>query len=169
MFFLKHQLSFLSIIIMIFMLSSCTSPMKHVGKKALEEHTINAVDAQPNSGTWETGNVRIDYTIEPLGQTFLPSASIHIKDSVLMTFNSADFFQVYLIYLDKEGVALSSHDVSPKVGYKLILKDIYNLLHIPAAPQGAVAFTFSYWGIFVDTDVSGAKAGEWEIFFNPFE
>lgn len=159
----------MNILILAALLTGCASPMGNVGKMADEQFVVKAVPAKEKSGTWQTGQVQIDYSIEQLGSTFVPAGTFLIKDSVLLTFNAAKYLHVYLIYIDSEGMAISTHDISPNIGYLTVIEGKYKLPRIPTAPEGAAAFTFSYWGNLVSEFTSDSQSGDWEIYFNPFQ
>jgi hypothetical protein len=161
-------IAYLNIIIFAVLVSGCVSSMDNNGKTALPQYSIQTNPLEAKTGIWQTNDVQIDYSIEQTGSTFVPSASFLIKDRLLMSFNTAAFLHVYIVYIDKDGKALSTDNISPNIGYKKNIQGKYKLLQIPPAPKGTAAFTFIYRGNLVSAQTGDSQSSDWSIFFNPF-
>lgn len=147
---------------------SCGFHTSNIGKTARPEQTINTINGSEAKGIWKTNDLEITHEIIPLDDTFRVSGTLHVLNSITATFSRAKFFQLQINYLDAEQRVISSHEVSPNMGYRIKLPRNMPLTNVPNAPKNAVAFTFSYWGVFVSPGISDENAGEWEVYFNPF-
>jgi hypothetical protein len=147
---------------------SCGVHTSNIGKTARPDQTISTVSSSDSKGIWQTNDLEIAYEIIPLDDTFRVSGTLHVLNSITATFSRAKFFQLHINYLDAEQRVISSHEVSPNMGYRIELPRNMPLTNVPNAPRKAVSFTFSYWGVFVSPGISDENAGEWEVYFNPF-
>ena len=149
-------------------LISCGFHTSNIGKTARPEQTISIVNDSDSKGTWQTNDLEIAYEIIPLNDTFRVSGTLHVLRSITATFSRTKFFQLQINYLDAERKVISSHEVSPNMGYRVKLPRNMPLLNVPNAPHGAVGFTFSYWGEFASPGIRDENDGEWEVYFTPF-
>jgi len=147
---------------------SCGVTTSNIGKTARLDQAVSTVNNSESKGIWQTNDLEIAYEIIPLDNTFRVSGTLHILNSITATFPKVKFFKLHINYLDAQQRVISSYEVSPNMGYRVELPRNMPLLNVPNAPQSAVAFTFSYWGVFVSPGIPSENAGEWEVYFTPF-
>lgn len=149
-------------------LSGCASTYySNVGKVASEEYIIPA-ETGTGPQQWQTNDLRIVYDVKDTEASFTVSGTVAMKGYIRRSFPAAERFRLYINYLDENGRALSTDDVSPLIGYRTAVPEKMNLRDVPPAPPQAAAFTFSYIGTFTSGSNADENAGDWEIHFNPF-
>ena len=149
-------------------LAACASTYySNVGKVAPEEYIIPA-ETGAGQQEWQTNDLKIVYTVKETGESFTVSGTVSLKGYIKRSFPMAERFRLYINYLDGNGKALVSEDVSPVIGFRRVIPETLKLRDVPPAPEKAVAFTFSYIGTFSGGSNADENSGDWEIYFNPF-
>ncbi len=149
-------------------LSGCASTYySNVGKVASEEHIIPAETGE-GPQQWQTNDLKIAYDVKNTEESFTVSGTVAMKSYISHSFPAAERFRLYINYLDENGRALSTDDISPMIGYHTAVPEKMKLRDVPPAPPQATAFTFSYLGTFISSGDADRNAGDWEIYFNPF-
>lgn len=160
--------SLIALLFLLIAFTGCSPLTKNIGKKAVKQYTTDLSASQKESSIWQTKDLFIEYDITRESDSFVLSGKLTIKDEVLNSFSLAKFFNLYINFLDKEGKAISIHDVTPNIGYQLSIPPKMNLRNVPPFPPGAESFTFSYWGNLISGVTDGDRSASWEIYFNPF-
>lgn len=154
--------------------SGCTAYLSNVGKTALDIETLNLNTGQTDPRIWQTQDFLIKYDVLPVGNSVTIDGTFYIKDRISYSFPVAQFFYLYINYVDSNNTVLSSHDITPLLAFRTNFQDSFPLRSAPPAPSGTEAFVFSYWGNFTgsanysDSDERGGT-GDWEVYYSPFE
>ena len=154
--------------LLFFLLTACAEHHSNLGKTANKREVLPLATAESAAKMWQTEYIEVSYTLQNDGKTSVLSGTLHIKDRVVNSFPTVEFFNIYVNYLDENNRVIGSYDVSPNFGYKTFIKDSYNLRNVPNTPPGAVSFIFSYWGNFTGRSNRNEDTGDWEIFYSPF-
>lgn len=151
-----------------FGLSGCASTYySNVGQRASEEFIIPAETGTP-SQEWQTNDLKIIYDVRKTKESFTVSGTVSMKNYIIHSFPAAEKFRLFINYLDENGMALSTDDISPLIGYRGEVPEKMKLKDVPLAPPQATAFTFSYTGTFTGGNNADENSGDWEIYFTPF-
>jgi len=151
-----------------FGLSGCASTYySNVGQRASEEFIIPAETAA-HSQQWQTNDLKINYDIRNTQESFTVSGTVSMNKFITHSFPAAERFRLFINYLDRNGTALSTADISPLIGYRRDVPEKMKLRNVPLAPPEASAFTFSYIGTFTGGNNADENSGDWEVYFTPF-
>lgn len=158
---------FLSLLIVI--LSSCAALLSNSGRTALKEERIAIGDEITNTGKWQSKDISINYAINNQPNTFFISGSVQINSYILSSFPLGQYLNLYINFLDANGVALSTHDISPFMKYRSEVPQQLDFKNNLEKPAEAVYFNFSYMGLFKSGIGKNSTTDDWEIFYKPFE
>lgn len=118
------------------------------------------------AGTWETGQLRLAYTLSATGDAISLVGKATIDRSVTYSFPVVLKFFLYVSFLDGEGRVLETVDVSPVINTYGGISDNLEVKLSHARPPGAEAIAFHYYGVFkYNSEDSGDT---WEIYHFPF-
>ncbi|MEE4240878.1 MAG: hypothetical protein V2I36_05395 [Desulfopila sp.] len=153
------------------LLWGCAAPTGKIGKTVGQDHILPPPMVAQQSDVpleWQTNDMKVVYEIVKNGGSFTVSGTLHIKTNIYRSFPLVERLDFYIHFLDENGVVLSTHEISPNLGYLRKYSDTLPLVNIPPAPQGSTSFAFSYWGIFRGSGIKNENSGDWEVYFNPF-
>ncbi len=159
----------LALSLLICILSACSiATTANIGKTVSRKHRIALSEHDNNTSTWQTNDLLVNYTIKNSAEDFSVSGTIHIKESILGSFPAAEAFNLFINFIDHDGIVISTHDISPVFGYRLVVPEQVGFKFDLTQPADAAFFTFSYSGTFRSIGFSGEAADEWEIVHEPF-
>lgn len=161
-------LRLLVVLVVIAIISGCSTTMSNVGRESVKIERIAIKDQKNDDEQWQTNDVLINYSTETTENTFAISGSVHIKDSVTYSFPRGDYFYLFLNFIDKNSIVLSTHDISPLLRYKIDVDASLPINFSLDKPVDAVFFAFSYFGNFRGAYTSDEYMGDWEIYHRPF-
>lgn len=140
----------------------------NVGRMAVEEQILSGQTTAEDQ-EWQTNDVKILYTVEPAKGSFAVTGTLSFQQHIMFSFPTVERFNLYINYLDDQGTVLTTHDITPNLGYRVELPDKADLRDVPVAPAEATSFAFNYFGIFKGLSTEEASMGDWVISFNPFQ
>ncbi len=157
-------------IILLVVISSCATHTSNIGKTAPQNQVLPlATDEVAQQRIWQTKDVEVLYKTIKIGGTFAIEGSLSVNDSVTRTFPYIKYLDFSINYLDKDNKVISTDRININTGYRNKLAKNLKLINVPEAPQNAVSFIFSYWGILTSMGVQDENPGDWEVYFNPFK
>ena len=157
-------------IILLVVLTSCATHTSNLGKTAPKDQVLPlATDDSAPEQIWQTKDMEVIYKTIKIGNTFTLEGSLSINDSVTRTFPLIKWLKLYIHYLDENNKVISIDQININTGYRNKLPKNLKLINVPEAPQTAVSFTFSYWGLMTSPSTDDGNLGDWEIYFNPFQ
>lgn len=155
------------VVLLIF--SSCATQTSNLGKIAPPKEVLPLVN---NDGTeeriWQSKDVEVAFQTIKIGDSFTIEGMLSVNDSVTRTFPTMKWLKFSINYLDENNKVISTHPVKIRTGYRNTEAKNLKLIDTAAAPQDAVAFVFSYWGLMTSPGVRDENPGDWEIYHNPF-
>lgn len=153
---------------LLLLLASCATHHPNLGKTALNTQILSGSTEHGKDNVWQTQHLEIIYRVVEAGDTFTVTGTLNISDSITNSFPTTKYFQLQINYLDESNRVMSSHDIAPNMGYKNSIPKELGITGVADAPKGAVAFAFSYWGIFSGMGIQDENTGDWEVHFDPF-
>ncbi len=145
--------------------SGCANFLKpEIGAVARKEARINLADIP--AGTFETGDLRIVYSLTQKDDICTLSGKIVFDRSLSDSFPKIAKFFLYLSYLDDAGKVIETVDITPVINTFGAAPDSLPLKMSRVRPPGSKAFAFHYYGEFQTNPLS--DGGQWEIHHFPF-
>lgn len=137
------------------------------GAIAHNDNRIPLVDGAGKSGTVETGDLHLDYSIKADGSSYQLSGKVEIDQSITYTFSKLKSLVIKMSFLDDNGMVLQNVDITPLVKIHGAIKEEMDLNKSGPIPAGSSAVAFSWYGSFYAgfADVSGS----WDIHYFPFD
>jgi hypothetical protein len=149
--------------------SSCATQTSTLGQTVLPHHVLQLTSNGTDEKVWQTKDVEVTYKTIKTGNTYTIEGSMSVNDSVTRTFPYTKRLKFSIHYLDENNKVISTDRININAGYKnKIAKDL-KLINVPNAPQGAVSFIFSYYGVMSGQGIRDENPGDWEIYFDPFK
>lgn len=167
-FFIRHLLPVIVLFISVLLLSGCGQAINNAGKISNKLHH-QAISETGKKEAWKTEDLSVHYSINKNGSIAEIDASIQLSNKITQGFPLGKYLNVYINFIDNNNTVITTHDVSPLIGYLDYYEHELKLLNIPPIPENAMAFTISYWGSFRDTSVNEGTTIEWEVYFNPIK
>ncbi len=147
-------------------LSGCANFLKpEAGAVAHKEARIALAAAVP-AGIFETGDVRVTYSLEQNGEVCTLSGKLVFDRSLSDAFPTITRFFFYLSYLDDAGKVIETVDISPVIHTFGAVPDSLPLKFSGIRPAGSKAFAFHYYGGFRSSPLR--EGDKWEIYHFPF-
>ena len=130
--------------ILITTLSACAATyMSNVGRTVQKKEKIAIGNQKASTGQWQTNNVSLSYSIDNAADAFSISGSVHISESVTASFPLGDYFYLYINFIDNNGTAISTHNISPLIRFRAEVADQLPFSNTLEKPAGAFFFAFS--------------------------
>jgi hypothetical protein len=165
----NHILSIIILIFVVAVLAGCAAfTTSNKGLMALNDHTISFKKPLKTTESWQTKDVLVSYSINKSSSSFSITGSLHIADSIISSFPIADYFNLYLTFVDSSGLGLITHSIGPLFPYKMEVPEKLEFKKELLIPTGAAAYVFSYSGRFRDNVGADGGGGSWDISFRPF-
>lgn len=165
----NHNLSIIILVFVVAILAGCTAfTTSNKGMMALKEQTISLKKPVKATESWQTKDVLVSYSTNNSSSSFSITGSLHIADSILSSFPIADYFNLYLTFVDTSGLGLITHNIGPLFPYRMEVPEKLGFNKELVIPTGAAAYVFSYSGRFRDNVGADGGGGSWDISIRPF-
>ncbi len=154
----------------LFFFSSCNKALHNIGRTALLDQRFEIRDTSPDLKLWQTEDLAINYQLEDNDTTITISGTVAISGRITVVYPVFDFLNIYVNFLDQNGVATSKYDICPIISRYNTAPGQVAFSKTLQKDENSASIAFSYWGNFRDRGMSSrGDVIEWEIFYNPFE
>lgn len=116
--------------------------------------------------TWESGDLRVNYSLTRKGDGCSLEGKVTINDSINNSFPIITKFFLYISFLDQDGRVLETVDISPVIPAFGNTPPSLPLRTSTTLPAQAKSFVFHYYGGFRANPLS--EGGHWDINYFPF-
>lgn len=148
------------------LLAGCAGFLRpQLGAVANKEARIALAGAHPQ-GLWETGDLKVNYTLTAKDGTCSLEGKLVVSDSIGNSFPTIAKFFFYISFLDHDGRVLETVDISPVIPTFGSIPASLPLRMTRALPAQATSFVFHYYGSFRANPLR--EGGAWEIHHFPF-
>ena len=143
------------------------------GEVAEEESRIVLLEGGPHTGTWQTGDLSLDYRYQRDQDNVQLSGTVELDKSLVRGFPVLEYLTIQVHILDSQGQVLRSKRVLASEYRHMTKKMLFN--QAVELPPGSTAMTFSYRGRARDVGGSGrtvedAGGGDsWDFWVYPFQ
>jgi len=156
----------------VLLLSGCTNFLTpEIGVTARQDARIDLAEGGVQNGALNTEDVNLTYSFSESGNMFNLTGVLSFTPSLTNSFPAVKRFFLKMSFLDSEGRVLETINITPPIlnTYTGVEAQIPVRASCPK-PAGASAIAFNYYGVFrgMGSDDFGA-AGDWNIFYFPFE
>jgi hypothetical protein len=153
----------------VFLFSSCSNALHNEGRTAFPSEQIEIKDTSADMVLWQTNHLAIQYRLKDMGSFFTITGTVQIKDRITLSFPVADFLNIYVNLLDRDGVAAGKHNIGAVISRFNTVPNQIRFNKTVQKDEDTTLFAFSYWGIFRERGIADSRDADWEIFYNPFE
>ena len=118
--------------------------MMYHGDRVQSDSAILMSLGQPHSDTWESFDLKIDYTYQQQANILELSGKVALAERYQTSYDSLNDLQVYLFFFDSDFQVVKTLSISKVFASSVDVVMEFNQSY--KIPSGAIGYTFGYYG-----------------------